>query len=208
MALRNYRMAAAGAVLSASLVVGAQAHAVTTFDGSFTVDANTSDPGLVVHTYSWNDGEFTFDLSEGGSTSVKLFDIWTDESWVNPDDTVHKDISVNFSFSEPDGFTDPGIGGHTFGGSLLWGLSQWGEVQWDNPANLPFGTDGLLQVSLTETTFNKGLFGLNSGERHGASIFADFTLVAAATPVPAPAALALMGIGLFAIGAVRRRRAG
>ena len=46
-------------------------------------------------------GNFTFDLEVGESTHLNLFDIWTNESAVNPDDRVARDLDVAFDFSAP-----------------------------------------------------------------------------------------------------------
>lgn len=183
--------AAAGFALAAS-----SANALP-FYGSFSVDANSGD-GLIIETYAHNGGVLDFTLGSGTYT-VDLFDIWTNESDVGRDDYAPRDISVGFDFTSP--VLNGTSSGETSGDSLL-GLLQWGSLTWVNPTDLVMSSGDILRVSLSNETFNEGLFGLFPGQRHGATVSATFEYVA----VPEPATLALLGTGLLAIGVVRRKR--
>ncbi len=205
-ALRQAAAAGAATLLMAVLPSGAMS--AVTFAGSFSLDGSAfSDPGLVVNADPMS-GPVSFDLDLGQSASFDLFDLWTNESYVNPDDTAPQNIEVSFSFTSP--VTAGALGGTTTGLSFF-GIYQAGEVVWDNPLSLSFGPagDGLLLISLTDATFNAGYFGLDRGVRDGATIGATVSYVRAPSPVPLPAsALLLLGaVGGFAWLSGKQRRA-
>jgi hypothetical protein len=175
------------------------------FVGSFDVTLNTSDPGLVLTTAK-SAPSVDFDLTNAGDTaSVKLFDLFTTETTVNGDDKVAKPISVTFDFTAPDAFNGS-VAGTTKGQDILFGVVQDGEVTWNNPQVFDFGKGGELEVSLNDATFNTGFFGLNPGEKAGAEITADFTLLQAPSGVPEPAVWAMMLTGFGAVGSAMRSR--
>lgn len=192
----------ASAAVAAALCLPGVASALT-FSGDWAVTGlQSSDPGLVVKT-SGSAGSFsTADLAVGESYTFNLFRIWTDESSVNKhEDTVASPIEVTFSFAEP--LASGPVSGTTRGVNHV--LKQWGALDWNSPITLTFGEadTGRLSLALSDVIFNKGLFGLNDGYKHGANVTATLTYDAA--PIPLPATLPLLLGGLALVGAARRR---
>jgi hypothetical protein len=147
--------------------------------------------------------------SVGQSHTTELFRIGTNESSIEDDDVVQKNITVNFTFSAP----APGFGGAEAGltggtyvvpGSVPLTIlcavnGGCGYVIWDAPAVLTFGTTGQLKIQLSDELF------LTPGS---AVVDATFTLLQQDTPVstPEPGTMALVATGIAAAAARLRRR--
>jgi len=97
------------------------------------------------------------------------------------------------------------VNGNTSGDSVLFGLYQEGVLSWNGSLDLVFGAlgDGLLRVSLLDTTFNEGIFGLGS---YGSKVKAKIELISEASEVPEPGTLAILSLGLLGMGLRARRR--
>lgn len=192
-----------------ALLLTSFASQATTIKANYTVDLNTSDPGLKLHYADVAANPFSVNLDEGDSVSAPLFKIWTDETSVNNDDAVSKPISVDFSFLLPQIFNGS-VTGSTIGGSICFFVcfSDYGEVTWDGPADIYFGAnnDGHIRITLDNATFNQGFFGTSPGEHWGATVHGTMTLIADATAVPAPGGLAAFGLVLLGLGVFLRRK--
>lgn len=196
--MKTHFLAAAAAV---ALALATPA-AATQFVGSDSVTTNTSDPGLVVYANPIN-SNLNFSLNVGQSTTIKLFNLYTNETAVNPDDLSAKPINVAFNFTLPTNFGGS-VNGETAGTTSLFGIFQDGVLTWDHGGNLAmnFGNGGELDVHVNGGEFNKGLFGLDEGPRDGLTVSGTFKYVASA--VPEPMSWALMLTGFFGLGAMLR----
>lgn len=206
----------AGAAAAGLGLAGASAQA-TEFKGTWSLtELGTSDPGLVVAATKTSGA---FDILDGvltasdPSTTINLFDLYTNEGSVESDDKQPLDIQLTFTFSTPSPTSGGVIDGTTVGQKILFGVYQQGVLTWSNggSTDVNFGTDlsGLLTIGVNGGAFNGGYFGLDKGKRDGLNVAATFDWVrdpTAAVPEPAAWSLMIGGFGL-AGAALRRRRA-
>lgn len=206
--MKNF-VAAAAAI---ALIGAASAASATTFTGNYNTTYQQTDPGLVLDADTPN-GALNLNLSTlGQTTSVNLFNLYTNEASVDLDDIFSKPISVAFTLGDP----SAGVGsvsGTTNGayGLTLSGFFQDGNVVWDNNGNttIDFADGAQLLVHLDDAIFNKGSSSwfnshLNPGTGGEATITAEFTLTKLASAVPEPMSWALMLMGFGGLGAALR----
>ena len=150
-----------------------------------------------------------FTLDDGQMFSFDFFKIWTDETFVNADDTVPQSISATLNFVAPP--TNPAVGGNTVGISTLYGIIQYGQVTWNGPALITIPGDREFSVTLSDEKFNKGFFGLNEGEAYGAIVKAKIEQITssnfAEASVPETGSTAMIfGLALTGMMVAARKR--
>jgi hypothetical protein len=206
--MNKIQSVAAGLCAAAVTAAAASGAHAEVFSGTYDVSLNSADPGLVLNWSPIAPG-LNFNLpTVGSSTDFDLFNLFTDEDWVNSgEDDVGKPIQVNFTFTLPSGFGGS-ITGETTGESFFYGVLQDGHVAWDNggDALLNFAGGGQLLAHLDDANFNFGLFGLNEGPDYGAPIHATFTLNQGAVPEPATWAMMIIGFSMVGAGIRLSRR--
>jgi hypothetical protein len=194
------KLVAAG-LLASTMSVPAMA---VEFVGSYTTAGHSSGDGLLIKTTP-GPQNISFDIDQGESTGwLKLFNIWTDETDVNwGEDTSPKAFTLTFNFDSPD--FDGVANGVTFGVNYI--ITQYGVLEWANGGHFDFafGNGGLLSLDLTDADFNKGLFGLDEGKKHGDKVYGKFTLESVSA-VPEPATWLTMIAGFGMVGAAMRRQ--
>ncbi len=187
-----------------ALVAAPAQAALTTYDvGSGTVSALGTDPGLVIQTsVNPNLDSIIFGLDDGDSYTFDFFDIWTNETAVNPDDTLSSPITADLSFDLPGGTAS--VEGDTVGFYALYVL-QAGGLAWDGPETVTVGST-LYEVELSDETFNWGFLSLTPGYKYGATVEATVTQLSSPSPGPAVPAPGSVLLGVFGLGLVGWRR--
>ncbi|THD61660.1 MAG: PEP-CTERM sorting domain-containing protein [Phenylobacterium sp.] len=188
----------------------------TEFAGTWTLsELNTSDPGLVVNATKTTG---SFDIANGvltassPTTTINLFDLYTNEGSIEKDDKTPLPIQLTFTFTTPSPTSGGVINGTTVGQETFLGVFQDGVLNWADSGvtDVNFGTNlsGLLTIGVNGGAFNTGLFGLDKGKRAGLDVSATFDWVNDPTSggVPEPASWALMIAGFGMAGATLRRR--
>lgn len=199
------------------LLLFSAAASATIVKSTYIVSYNKKDPGLVVQVDGIELTPFTHEVTKDNPVTIDLFNIWTDENSLDSSgflnlgcgpDCDSKPIDVLFGFILPE-VGESTVHGETHGVKILGGIAENGKLTWNGPAEFSFGPlgDGLLQISLSDETFNRGYWGgLHEGPEYGATVTATITLLSDATAVPEPSILALFGFGLIGLGFAARRR--
>jgi hypothetical protein len=221
--MRKILMASVAA--AAMALTAASAHATVFTLDSYTITANIgnadSNSGLTVDTKNLlnTSGGLDIDLGATNPQTFDLFKIYTPESSVNQDDQNPVAITVSFDFSAPTPNTGGTVGGATQGNLILYGFFQDGSVNWNGDGVLNwtapgYANPGVMDISLSDGSFDTGILGLHGGSRDGYVVQATFDWqndpngVISAGGVPEPATWALMIGGFGLAGAsLRRRRA-
>jgi hypothetical protein len=199
-----------GAIVGLGLLVMASAAQALVINGSYTVNLNQGS-GLVVQSSDVFSNPFSINLNEGVPLTVDLFDIWTNDGSISGGDTSPQSGTVEWTITDPAG---SGTSEGESAGYNYWVFIfnvQGGSITWDNPTEIALANGGELEISLSDVTFNEGLYGTDPGYHNGATVEATFRLTDAGSSgpvasVPEPMSLGLFGLGLIGMGVVARRR--
>ena len=224
----------AAVAATAALAFSASAANATVFAGNWTLTVgNNSDPGHLKIFTDTTGGIFSKDLGAPNPEFAyeDLFQMWTNEGTVNPDDLNNTTLSLKFTFTSPDDNNGPiVVDGVSHGYAEVLGFFQGGELIWSNPVqtlewghNLPNVVDPVrMTLTVSGGRFNEGGFwstdqncnwkGKNcqpQGEALGVTAKFEWdndpTFSAIAAPEPGTWALMIGGFGM-AGAAIRRRR--
>ena len=139
-----------------------------------------------------------FDLGVGETSApFKFAQIGTRETWINNDDLQPGAVTAFVDFDSPD--LTQSIGGTSIGFSGFLEFAQGWSLRWNDPVRITPGSGLDFSVALSDVSYSSWFW---QGPDGKADIFATVTLNA----VPIPAAAWMLGSGLVALAALKRRK--
>ena len=145
--------------------------------------------------------DIIYTLQEGESKTFYFATLGTTETWINKDDLNPGTLTAYVDFDNPD--LVQAIGGTSVGFTGLFHFRQGWNLTWEDPVIVDFGNDGQFQIELSDVGYSSWFW---QGPDGSADVFATVSLNSAPAPVPEPATVLLLGIGLFGIGGYGRKR--
>ena len=171
-----------------------------TFDMGANSSVDTSGTNDVLQMYANvnpNIDNIIYSLQEGGSYTFYFATIGTTEGWIN-DDVNPGTLTASIDFDNPD--LVQAVGGTSIGFSACWHFVQGWNLTWNDPVVVDFGNGGQFSIELSDVRYSSWWW---QGLDGSADVYATVTLNSA--PVPEPATILLVGIGLIGFATYSRK---
>jgi hypothetical protein len=207
--MRKYLTILAAAIVSLGMIGTANAFVFDMGPGSWVDVSGTADPGLVMYA-NMNPAldSIVYNLNPGDSQTFLFATIGTRESAINNDDVVASPMTAYVDFDNPD--LTQSVNGTSNGyiNGFLGNHQGW-TLNWADPILVNFGSGGQLSLELQDVAFGTYLWCGPDGEKN---VNATVRLISAsngngASPVPEPASMSLLGLGILGLFGLRRKRA-
>jgi len=173
-----------------------------TFDMGANSSVDTSGTNNALHMYAEvnpNIDDIIYSLQEGKSYTFYFATIGTTEYWINNDDVNPGTLTASIDFDNPD--LVQAVGGTSIGFSAWWYFVQGWNLRWNDPVVVDFGNGGQFSLELSDVGYRSWWW---QGPDGSADVYATVTLNSA--PVPEPATILLVGIGLFGLAGFGRKQ--
>ena len=176
---------------------GAAPFAFDMGDGSSIDTSGTNDVLQMNADVNPNLGDINYSLTDGASFTFDFATIGTTEGWINSDDVIPGDLTAHMQFDVPD--VTHSVDGMSVGFSGYWNFVQGWALNW-NPVTVDLAGQGQYTIELSDVAYASwGWQGPDGSANIEATVTYD------TVPVPEPATMLLLGVGLIGFAFVTRR---
>ena len=144
-----------------------------------------------------NLGDINYSLTDGESFTFDFATIGTTEGWINDDDVIPGNLTAHMEFDVPD--VTHSVDGMSVGFSGYWHFVQGWALNW-NPVTVDLAGQGQYTIELSDVAYASWWW---QGPDGSANI--EATVTYDTVPVPEPATMLLLGVGLIGFAFVTRR---
>jgi PEP-CTERM motif len=198
-----------GAIAAISFIASPYAHATLIAGSASFSDLGPLGNGLGFSGTFNPSSNFSFDLTYDTPVILPNFLTITSNDTNNAfwgAATAGDIIATTFTFTQPSGGSGKvsGKGSETTTAFSGFIVGADGSIHWGGPAVVDFGNGLVLDILLTDASFDIDAFTTDPNQSIG--ITALFSLSGDPDPVPEPASMAIFGAGLLGLGLLQRRR--